>query len=229
MNLIEAIKQRHSVRSYQSKPLPQDLISQLQEKIDELNAVSGLNMQLVVNEKRAFAGINSYGAFHGVENYLVVAGQKSDDLDERAGYYGEMFVLYAQILGLNTCWVGLTYRKQKERYALADDEKIACVITVGYGVTQGHGHKIKRVEQVSNVSDDSPAWFRQGIEAALLAPTAVNQQRFFFELIKARDGGMPKVKARRGFSLVGYTQMDLGIARLHFEIAAGREHFEWED
>ena len=55
MNLIEAIKQRHSVRSYQSKPLPQDVISQLQEKIDELNAVSGLNMQLVVNEKRAFA------------------------------------------------------------------------------------------------------------------------------------------------------------------------------
>ena len=50
MNLIEAIKQRHSVRSYQSKPLPQDVISQLQEKIDELNAVSGLNMQLVVNE-----------------------------------------------------------------------------------------------------------------------------------------------------------------------------------
>ena len=149
MNLIEAIKQRHSVRSYQSKPLPQDVISQLQEKIDELNAVSGLNMQLVVNEKRAFAGINSYGAFHGVENYLVIAGQKSDDLDERAGYYGEMFVLYAQILGLNTCWVGLTYRKQKERYALADDEKIACVITVGYGVTQGHGHKIKRVEQVA--------------------------------------------------------------------------------
>ena len=57
MNLIEAIKQRHSVRSYQSKPLPQDVISQLQEKIDELNAVSGLNMQLVVNEKRgAFIG-----------------------------------------------------------------------------------------------------------------------------------------------------------------------------
>ena len=81
MNLIEAIKQRHSVRSYQSKLLPQDVISQLQEKIDELNAVSGLNMQLVVNEKRAFAGINSYGAFHGVENYLVIAGQKSDDLD----------------------------------------------------------------------------------------------------------------------------------------------------
>ena len=229
MNLIDAIKQRHSVRSYQSKPLPQVVVRQLQAKVDELNAVSGLNMQLVVDEKRAFAGINSYGAFHGVENYLLIAGKKSDDLDERAGYYGEMFVLFAQMLGLNTSWMGLTYRKQKERYVLADGEKIACVIAVGYGVTQGHSHKIKRVEQVSNVSDDSPAWFRRGVEAALLAPTAVNQQRFYFELVEARDGGVPKVKTRRGFSLVGYTQMDLGIARLHFEIAAGREHFEWED
>jgi hypothetical protein len=34
--------------------------------------------------------------------------KKSDDLDEKVGYWGEQLVLLAQTLGLNTCWVGLS-------------------------------------------------------------------------------------------------------------------------
>lgn len=228
MNLTEAIKERHSVRRYSDRPLSAEVTEQLQHKIDELAQVGDLNMQLVVGEKRAFAGLNSYGAFHGVENYLVIAGRKAGDLDERVGYFGEAFVLYAQTLGLNTCWVGLTYRKQGRQYALAENEKIVCVITVGYGVTPGHGHKVKRVDQVSNATETSPLWFRRGVEAALLAPTAVNQQKFYFELVDRPEGEKPLVRAKRGFSWIGYTRVDLGIACLHFELAAGKENFEWD-
>ena len=80
---------------------------------------------------------------------------------------------------------------------------------------------------MSNVDDDSPEWFRHGVEAALLAPTAINQQKFSFELLPAEEGQLPRVVAKRHFSLVGYTQMDLGIAKYHFELGAGTENFQW--
>lgn len=40
-------------------------------------------------------------------------------------------------------------------------------------------------------------------------------------------GGKPKVKLEKGFSLIGYTDLDLGIVKLHFEIGAGKANFEW--
>ena len=79
--------------------------------------------------------------------------------------------------------MGLSYSKVPGTYVLDEGEKIACYIAIGYGETQGVGHKIKTVEQVSNISDITPLWFKKGIEAALLAPTAVNQQKFSFEYI----------------------------------------------
>lgn len=175
MTLLEAIETRHSVRKYINKEIPTDIIVALQDKIEECNKVGNLNIQLVLNETRAFTGMLSYGSFSGVKNYLVMVGKKAKDLDERVGYYGEQLVLYAQTLGLNTCWVGLSYRKVPEAYNVGKEEKLVCMIALGYGVTQGIGHKIKTVEQVSNASDITPSWFKKGVEAALLAPTAVNQ------------------------------------------------------
>ena len=158
-----------------------------------------------------------------------MVGKKADDLDERVGYYGEQLVLLAQTLGLNTCWAGLSYRKVSEAYIVGDDEKLTCMIALGYGATQGVSHKIKKAEQVSNICNNSPEWFRNGVEAALLAPTAINQQKFSFTLLPNEQGSevKPKVIAKRGFSMVGYTKMDIGIARLHFEIGAGKENFDW--
>ena len=184
-------------------------------------------MQLILNEPKAFQGtLAKYGKFRGVNNYIVVAGKKADDLNERIGYYGEQLVLMAQTLGLNTCWVGLSYSKVPGTYVLEDGEKIACYIALGYGENQGVGHKVKTVEQVSNASDVTPSWFKKGVEAALLAPTAVNQQKFSFELVD-RKNGRPQVIAKKGFSMIGYSQLDLGIVKCHFEIGAGKENFEW--
>lgn len=228
MNNKEAIFERHSVRRYVSQPLCQELVDALQTKISECNAEGRLHIQLAVNEKRAFRGLNSYGKFSGVENYIILAGEKSADLDFRAGYYGEELVLFAQTLGLNTCWVGLTYRKVGSAFSLAANEKVVCVIAVGYGETQGAVHRIKTVDRVSNAGDGTPLWFHDGVEAALLAPTAVNQQKFRFEYLSPEGGGKPRVRAKKGFSLVGYTSIDLGIACRHFEIGAGKQNFEWE-
>ena len=227
MTLQEAIRARHSVRAYKDQPLSEDVVKVLEEQIAVLNRDGKLHIQLIRNEPKAFLGtMAKYGKFRNVSNYLVMAGKKADDLDERIGYYGELLVLLAQTLGLNTCWVGLSYSKVPGTYVLDDGEKIACYIAIGYGETQGAGHKIKSVEKVSNTTDSTPLWFRKGVEAALLAPTAVNQQKFSFEYAGLKDN-RHKVRARKGFSLIGYTQIDLGIAKYHFEIGAGKENFDW--
>ena len=228
MNSLQAISARHSVRAYKEQPLEKDVVEVLEEKITELNRVGQLHMQLIMNEPKAFQGtLAKYGKFRGVQNYIVMAGKKAADLDERIGYYGEALVLFAQTIGLNTCWVGLSYKKIPDTYVLEEGEVIKAYIAIGYGETQGVAHKIKTIEQVSNVSDSTPEWFRKGVEAALLAPTAVNQQKFSFEY-DGIENNRHKVIAKKGFSLIGYTHMDLGIAKYHFEIAAGRENFDWK-
>jgi len=226
MTLLEAISARHSVRKYIDKDIPADIIAALQEKVAECNKEGNLNIQLVQNETRAFTGMLSYGQFSGVKNYIVMVGKKSKDLDERVGYYGEQLVLYAQTLGLNTCWVGLSYRKVPDAYYVGKEEKLVCMIALGYGETQGVGHKIKSIEEVSNASDITPSWFKRGVEAALLAPTAVNQQKFSFEYV-GMNNNRHQVKAKKGISMIGYTQIDLGIAKCHFEIGAGKENYIW--
>ena len=226
MTLLEAITARHSVRKYLDKEIPADIIAALQDKIAECNKVGNLSIQLVQNETKAFTGMLSYGSFSGVKNYIVMVGKKAKDLDERVGYYGEQLVLLAQTLGLNTCWVGLSYRKVPEAYNVGKDEKLVCMIALGYGETQGVPHKIKSVEDVCNASDITPSWFKKGVEAALLAPTAVNQQKFSFEYV-GMSNNLHQVRAKKGFSMIGYTQMDLGIAKYHFEVGAGKVNFEW--
>lgn len=226
MTLLEAIDARHSVRHYISKPLSQDIIDAIQAKIDACNREGNLHIQLVLNERKGFSGMMAYGSFSGVENYIVMAGHRSDDLDERIGYFGEQIVLLAQQLGLGTCWAGLSYRKVKGTYTLAPDEKLACMISLGYPDDAGRKHKRKSVADVSNVSSATPLWFERGVQAALKAPTAVNQQKFYFEYVGEQDG-VSLVRARRLFSVVGYTKMDLGIVKLHFEIGAGKENFKW--
>jgi nitroreductase len=227
MTLQEAIQVRHSVRAYKEQPLAEEKVRVLIDKIAELNQEGRLHMQLILNEPKAFHGtMAKYGKFRNANNYIVMAGKKTDDLDERVGYYGEQLVLLAQTLGLNTCWVGLSYSKVPGTYVLDEGEKIACYIAIGYGETQGVGHKIKTVEQVSNASDITPSWFKKGVEAALLAPTAVNQQKFSFEYVGMRND-YHLVRAKKGFSMIGYTKMDLGIAKYHFEIGAGEVYFEW--
>ncbi len=225
MTELEALQNRHSVRKYQDRPLEESAVTQLQEEIEKLNKEGDLNMQLVLNEKKAFKGFLSYGTFSNVSNYIMVVGKKSDSLEYRAGYYGEKLVLFAQSIGLNTCMVGLTYKKVDGAFKIGNDEKVVLCIAVGYGEPDGYRtHKIKRPDQVSNITSDSPEWFKKGVEAALLAPTAINQQKFYFEYIPE-----DKVKPSKGTSLAGYTKIDLGIAMYNFEIGAGRQNFQWID
>lgn len=221
MNLMDAMKERHSVRSYNEKAIEGDVKAELLAFIEQCNKESGLHMQLITNEPQAFSGFMAhYGKFSGVKNYIAMIGKKDNELEEKCGYYGEKVVLTAQELGLNTCWVAMTYSKVKTAFRINSGEKLCLVIAIGYGETKGIGHKTKPAEAVMKADGPVPEWFQKGIEAALLAPTAMNQQKFLFTL----KGNSVTAKAGAGF----YTKIDLGIAKYHFEAGAGRENFNWE-
>ena len=221
----EAILARHSVRQYIEKPIEAEKIAQLQALIDQSNQEAGLHMQLVVNEPKTFAGgLARYGKFSGVSNYIAMIAPKDKDVE--LGYYGEQVVLLAQTLGLNTCWVGLTYSKQPDRYEIREGEVLNSVIALGYGTTQGTQHPQKKtIDDVAENKSSAayPDWFVRGVEAALLAPTAINQQKFLFILHPDN-----RVEAKARFALSSYLQTDLGIAMCHFEIGAGKENFTWK-
>jgi len=217
---MEAIQNRHSVRSYTDLKIGNDTLAALQAEINACNSESELNIQIITNEPGAFGGFMAhYGKFSGVKNYIALVGKKSADLEERAGYYGERIVLKAGQLGLNTCWVALTFSKRKSKYVVGKDEKLVCVIAIGYGVTQGVPHKNKPMESLCKTDGNMPDWFRSGMEAALLAPTALNQQKFLFTLID----NVVKAEITGGIN----SKIDLGIVKYHFEIGAGVESFKW--
>ncbi len=216
MEFTEAIEQRHSVRRYLDRKIGDDIIAELQTLTDICNRDGDLHFQLVTDEPKAFDGFMAhYGKFDGVKNYIALVGKKSAKLDELCGYYGERLVIKAQALGLNTCWVAMTYKKISGAFKIAEGEKVVAVIAFGYGATRGVAHKSKTIEQVGNVSADTPEWFAAGVRAALLAPTAMNQQKFRFTYA---DG---KVSAKAGVGF--YSKVDLGIVKYHFELASGKK------
>lgn len=220
MDLMEAVRARHSVRSYLDTPIEPEKIDRLHALIDECNRESGLRIQLAHDEPKAFSSfLAHYGLFDNIKNYIVLVGPDSPVLDEACGWYGEKIVLEAQRMGMNTCWVALTYRKIPGAFTVEKGEKLVCVIALGYGRTQGRQHRSKPASAVMQ-GQDHPDWFLRGVECALLAPTAVNQQKFLF----SREDSRVLATAGRG----ACAKIDLGIVKYHFEIGAGKENFEWK-
>ena len=214
MDILEIMKARHSVRQYSGKKIENGIKEALTALVSECNRESGLHIQIIFDEPKCFDSMMAhYGKFSGVENYIALVGKKDTALDEKAGYYGEKLVLKAQELGLNTCWVAMTHGKSAAE--IKKGEKLACIIALGYGVTQGTVHKDKPMEQLCNCASAMPDWFSKGMEAVLLAPTAMNQQKFYFTL----ESGKVSARAGKGF----YTKMDFGIVKYHFEAVTGRK------
>lgn len=82
-----------------------------------MNEEANLNIQLVLDEPRAFTGFKARLVnFTNVRNYLALVGPECKELDGILGYYGEQLVLLAQSLGLNSCWVGGTFKVVNRAY-----------------------------------------------------------------------------------------------------------------
>lgn len=218
MDYQQAMKERHMVHDYQTTPLPKDIVDALKSRIDEWNDKLGLSMLLSTEDESAF-GMFTKGRSKGVRNFIVLAGADSDKLDENIGYASADLMLYAQTLGLRTWWIALTYNRGKIK-KLVPNSRLVGIVTVGYGAEDGKAHESKTPEEVSTYDGDRPQWFSAGVEAALLAPTAMNKQGFKIEgkgneVTLTYKGSMPEV--------------DKGIVRFFFETGAGKDNFTWTD
>ena len=208
-----AIKLRHSVRNYKDEPLNQAQIDELNAFITKVNEESGLHIRLRVNEDIFSHWILGYGFIKSCKNYLRFAGPDSKDLQEKVGYYGEMVILKAQQLGLHTCWVGGTYRKKDVK---EEGSTLVCVAAIGVGKDNGKPAKSEPIEAYYE-GNDVPSWFLDGIRAVILAPSAVNQKKWRF---RYQEGEVEALSGGKHFP-----EVDLGIAKLHFEIGAKRKVF----
>lgn len=213
------MQKRHSVRKYNSTPIKSDAVKILREEIEKCNKEGLLDMQLITDRPDAFDGlVSKVMKFSGVRNFIVVAGHNDEGLHRRAGYYGERIVLLAQSLGLNTCWVLPTPNHKKGGYELKEGYKTVCMIAVGYGVDQGIPHKSRPVTELYEADEPVPEWFRNGMQAAMLAPTSMHRQKF--KVVLDEDGDV--VVNPTGGRI---TRIDAGIVECHFELGAGKRFF----
>ncbi|MCD8189530.1 MAG: nitroreductase [Clostridiales bacterium] len=221
MTLQEAMSTRHKVSKYKDTPLSADVVRQLNDRIKAQNQEHGLNIQLVTDNKEAMPGVIAALMSKGVKNYIILAGPDTPDVDEKLGYSSADLMLYAQTLGLNTWWIGGMYSRKgaKKNSNAGDNAKIIGIVVVGYGENQGVQHKSKAASDISSYEGTSPEWFKAGVSATLLAPTAMNKQAF---TIKGK-GNKVSMACDNG----SYSGADLGIGKYHFELGAGKDNFEW--
>lgn len=220
MTLKEAVYERHMVRKYTAELIAADKVELLKNRIKENNEKYGLNIELVTNNADGVPGFAKLFFAKGVNNYFVLAGKDSADLDEKLGYCGSDLMLYAQTLGLNTWWVGFTYSKKGAAKNISSDAKINGIIAVGHGQDSGVQHKMKTAEDISSYDREAPEWFKAGVDALLHAPTAMNKMMY---TVKG-SGNKVSITCNNG----NFSGIDLGIGKNHFETGAGKENFEWE-
>lgn len=216
----EAIRTRHAVRNYTTKPLSPAIIHGLEEEIEQCNRLGQLHIQLVTENEGAFKSfVPLFGRFKNVKNYIALAAKKQSGFYEKCGYYGAHLMIKAQQAGLNSCWVTNTYNAKKCQVSLAPNEELVGVIAIGYGTTDGTPHKSKSKDNLCKPCSDK--WFINGMDAAVLAPTGLNKQNFFIEA----NGDSVSIRTKGNSPM---SQIDTGIVKYHFEIGAGKENFNWK-
>jgi len=221
MNEKEALFLRHAVRNYKDQSITKDKILEIEKEIDRLRFKSRLYIRLVTEEGKAFSSLMAkYGRFKGVRNYIVISGKKEDDLMERAGYFGLSLSLFLQKLGLNTCFVAVSFSKKQIVRYVPDGNKLAIVLTVGYGVNEGAAHKSKALSELAAIPSSAPNWYQEGVKGALAAPTAMNQQHFYLEY----KDEMVKFTNKGGIC----SSIDEGIVKYAFEVASGKDSSIWK-
>ena len=228
-----AMKKRCSRRKYINRTIDPKYVKQLEDNIALYNKESGLNMKLIIgNGGKLFDGFRkSYGLFVGVQNYIAMIGSKTLlNRMEKVGRFGEKLILEATAMGLSTCWVGTSYDKNAAKELCEGNEELDCVIAVGYSdekhslkermMEYGTHRQNKSKEALIEAEEHVPEWFKQGMDAVYLAPTARNLRPFVFEY---KDG-----QVTASITVPTETAMiDLGIAKLHFELGAGGGSWEY--
>ncbi len=215
MNYLEAIVKRQSIRKYEKQPIHRANLSFLEERIERINEASKLHLQLIKNENNVFS--NVFSAFKNVEYYIALVGDKNDpNLYEKLGYFGEVLVLEATKLELGSCFVCNSFNKKKCDLELDEDEILVGIITIGNyddSKVKAKDTRGKSIEKLALFSSDAPDYFKEGVRYVYYAPSAYNKKPYVFSF----NNGEVTVELKNDKI---YSLIDLGVAKLHFELGA---------
>jgi len=232
-NLTKAIEMRRSRRKFQGTPIDEKTVAKLDALIVKYSTKDSGRMVLVTNNGKSFNGFTkSYGMFSGINDYIVLIADKNDlEAVEKLGYYGELMVLNTTELGLGSCWVGGGFSRLDMPITLDKGESVICAIVIGHAsedlsfkekIIHGITHrKTKTVEDMYTSNEPVPEWFIAGMKAVQRAPSAVNRQPVKFTY----QAGSVQASVKDVANL--NTTLDLGIAKLHFELGAGGGTWIW--
>lgn len=231
MTLVQAANLRRSRRKYLDREIAPDMQEKLQAFAEQYSVAGNMRIALVFNDGTAFAGFRKhYGLLSGVQHYAgLIAKRGCPIAEEKMGYFGELFMLQAVAMGLGTCWVGGSFRRADCPFDLADDEQLYCAITLGHcapddnmreRVIQSITHRrSKQAQQMMADADEAvPSWFVAGVQAVQRAPSAMNKQPWLFSYCQ-NTASATLVNSQ--------SWVDLGIAKLHFELGAGGGTWQW--
>jgi len=230
-----AIPRRRSRRRFDSAALDSSQLAGLETICREFRPFPQARAILVTESPdRVFKGaVGPYGKVKGSPAFIAFVGDMDDPhVQEKVGYLGEGIILEATAMGLGTCWVGGFFRREvaESLVGVGESERILAVTPVGHAVENlsleekvmtgfGWNHRRKSLAKLVSGMDEAqlPGWMKSALEAARMAPSAVNRQPWRFRL----EPGCITVSVDAGRIDFGISRrLDCGIAMLHIEVAA---------
>jgi nitroreductase len=232
----DAILKRRSIRQYAAKPVEDAALEAMSRVCAEFRPFPSARSVLVSSPAEdIFRGIpGGYGKVSGAPALVAFVGNmESPDVHEALGYTGEAIILEATALGLATCWVGGFFSPKRAAAIakVAPNERVLAVTPIGYAkegssLQERAMSRFGRNWQRRPLSDlvtglkenDRTAWMKAALEAARLAPSAMNRQPWRFQV----DKNSITVSADSALNptMVVSKRLDCGIAMLHIEIGA---------
>jgi len=210
----EIIRKRKSIRKYDSTLLDTDTLEKVQAQIETLKPLYN-NIKYVVQIANKTKGVFNIKAPH----YLLFCSEEKEGHLENIGFIGQQMDLFFSASGLGSCWLGASKPEQKE------DTPLPHIICMAFGKAAEPLHRelseFKR-KPLSDISEGSD----ERIEAARLAPSAVNTQNWHFI---AEDNQIhcyrKKPNPLLGFMFNKLNRIDMGIALCHIAEESESFHF----
>ncbi|MBN2239237.1 MAG: hypothetical protein JW712_05650 [Dehalococcoidales bacterium] len=233
----KVIEKRRSRRRYEEKTLKVNHLRRIQTFCDGFQPFKGVRSVLITEPPdNVFKGIiGSYGTIKGAQAFIAFIGNtKNPAVEEQVGYTGEGIVLEAEAAGMNTCWVGGLFRREivDSLIELDANEKVYAITPIGYAtkklnleekVMAGFGimHRRKSLSELVKglKMRNWPKWMEPTLQAARLAPSAVNRQPWTFLVDENSITVAVNDKKLRRESVMS-KRLCCGIAMLHIEVAA---------
>ena len=202
MTLKEMIYHRKSCRSFTGKPVDAEMIEKiLSFEPKPLYPEIKVRMDIVSRDKvRCLCPWTT-------PQLITVYSEEKEGYPENIGFLFQQMDLYLQTLGLGVCWLGLGKMNPK---TAGEVEGMKFVIMLAFGHPKGDplrhdgkGFKRKAMEKITDIADPR-------LDAARLAPSAVNSQPWYF--IHEEDT-VHVYCSHKG------SRLDAGIALAHLYVA----------